>query len=754
MLSGAKSRSGSEKNLIIVESPTKAKTLARFLGSDYKTLATMGHIRDLPKKKLGIDIEKDFKPQYTIPYRAKKSVKLLKEQIGKAENIWLATDYDREGEAIAWHVIQVAKPKTQAKRVTFHEITKSAILEAIENPKKIDQKLVEAQQARRTLDRLVGYKLSPFLWKKITYGLSAGRVQSVTVRLVYDREQEIRKFKTQKYWQITAELSKKRDKKVERSEIPIGNIGKKFRASLVAINGKEFDKLELSQKKAKNVLKDLKGAQYKVANLETRKDKRYPAPPFVTSTMQQEASYKLGFSAKKTMIVAQQLYEGVKIVAEKGRTGLITYHRTDSTKVSVKAQFVAQKVIQELFGKKYTLEKPRQYKTQAKGAQEAHEAVRPTIPSLEPGKIKKDLAPDQFALYDLIWCRFIASQMREAIFEVTIVEVRAKEYLFRAKGERVKFLGFLKVYGKPRVFELPELKVNEGLNLLDLISKQKSTEPPQRYTEATLIKALEREGVGRPSTYAPIISTIQDRNYVVKKGKYFYPEELGEVVTKLLKKNFPKIVDIKFTAKMENDLDDIAEGKLERVKFLKEFWIDFEKNLKQKEKEVKKKDVIAEKVKEKCPECGKKLEVKFGKFGKFLSCMDYPKCKFSKPQVDTGSKMADKKIEEKVSGQKCKKCGAKMLAKESKFGPFLACSKYPKCKFTKSIVRKIGKSCPECKKGDIIERRTKAGKVFWGCSKYPKCKWATWEDPIKIEPKAKEIKNEQHNSKISSKANR
>ncbi len=729
------------KNLIIVESPTKAKTLARFLGSDYKTIATMGHIRDLPKKKLGIDIKKDFKSQYEIPYRAKKSVKLLKEQIGKAENVWLATDYDREGEAIAWHVVQVAKPKTQAKRVTFHEITKSAILEAIKNPKKIDQKLVEAQQARRTLDRLVGYKLSPFLWKKITYGLSAGRVQSVTVRLVYEKEQEIRKFKTQEYWKILAELSKR------------GKAKENFKALLVAIDGKEFDKLELSQKKAKNILKDLKEAQYKVANLETKEDKRYPAPPLVTSTMQQEASYKLGFSAKKIMIVAQQLYEGVKIAAEKGRTGLITYHRTDSTQVSTKAQWAAQKAIKELFGKKYALEKPRQYKTRAKGAQEAHEAVRPTIPSLEPEKIKKDLAPDLFALYSLIWRRFLASQMREAIFEVTIVEVKAKKYLFRAKGERIKFLGFLKVYGAPKVFELPDLKVDEILDLLDLISEQKATEPPQRYTEATLIKALEREGVGRPSTYAPIISTIQDRNYVVKKGKYFYPEELGEVVTRLLKKNFPKIVDIKFTAKMENDLDDIAEGKLKRLKFLKEFWTDFEKNLKQKEKEVKKKDVILEKVEEKCPECGKELEVKFGKFGKFLSCTGYPKCKFSKPQVNTGSKKADKKIEEKVSGQKCKKCGGKMLIKESRFGPFLACSKYPKCKFTKSIIQKIGKSCPECKKGDIIERRTKAGKVFWGCSKYPKCKWATWEDPKRIEPKAKETNNEQHNSKLSSKAN-
>ncbi len=732
------------ENLIIVESPTKAKTLARFLGSQYKTIATMGHIRDLPKKSLGIDIKKDFKPEYVIPYKAKKSVKLLKEQIKDAKNLWLATDYDREGEAIAWHVIQVAKPKTQAKRITFHEITKSAILEAIKNPKKIDKKLVEAQQARRVLDRLVGYKLSPFLWKKITYGLSAGRVQSVTVRLVYEREQEIRNFKVQEYWRIIAKLKTKKEKEKTGE----------FKALLVAINDKEFDKLEISKRKAGNILKDLKDARYKVKNLEIKEDKRYPAPPFITSTMQQEASFKLGFSAKKTMMIAQQLYEGVKIAAEKGRTGLITYHRTDSTQVSTKAQFAARKVIKELFGKKYTLEKPRQYKTRVKGAQEAHEAVRPTIPTFLPEKIEKDLAPDQFVLYDLIWRRFLTSQMREAIFEVTIADVIAKKYLFRAKGERVKFLGFLKVYKVPKVFTLPDLKIGELLDLLDLISEQKSTEPPQRYTEATLIKALEREGVGRPSTYAPIISTIQDRDYVVKKSKYFYPQELGELVTKLLKKNFPNIVDIKFTAKMEDDLDDIAKGKLEKIKFLKEFWKDFEKNLKQKEKEVKKKDVIAEKVEERCPECKKSLEIKFGKFGKFLSCTGYPKCKFSRPVVDTGSKRADKKIEKKVSSQVCKKCGAGMVVKESKFGPFLACSKYPKCKFTKSIVKKIGISCPECKKGDIIERRTKAGKVFWGCSKYPKCKWATWEDPRKIEPKPKETNNEQHNSKFSSKANR
>lgn len=722
------------KNLIIVESPTKAKTLSRFLGSQYKIVATMGHIRDLPKKELGIDIGHSFKPDYVIPYRAKKAVKYLKDYTKQAENIWLATDYDREGEAIAWHVVQVTKPKTEPKRITFHEITKSAILKALKNPRKVDSKLVSAQQTRRILDRLVGYKLSPFLWKKITYGLSAGRVQSAAVRLVCEKEQEIKNFKSEEYWQVKARLKSKNKK--EKS--------KGFEALLVEIDNKKLEKFDINKNKAARILKDLKGVRYQVKNLASQEDKRYPAPPFITSSLQQEGSYKLGFSAKITMRIAQQLYEGIKL-SQRGSTGLITYMRTDSTNVSSKSQNQAKSVINKKYGQKYSLDHPRHYKTQAKSAQEAHEAIRPTIPSLAPDEIKKDLTNEQFKLYDLIWKRFIASQMKEAIFKVTYVDIQAKKYLFRSKGEKINFLGFLKVYSKPNAVTLPDLKINEYLDLIKLLSEQKFTEPPARYTEATLIKILEKEGIGRPSTYAPIISTVQDRNYVVKKGKYFYSEELGEIVIKVLKKNFPNIVDVKFTAKMEEDLDDIAAGNKKSINFLNDFWQDFEKNLKNKEKEVKKKDIIIQKTDETCPKCHKKLEVKFGKFGKFLSCIGYPKCKYSKPMLDTGSKRADKKIEKEIEGEKCPKCGAEMIIKEGRFGQFLACSKYPKCKTTKAIIKKVGLTCPECKKGDIIERRTKKGKTFWGCSNFPKCQWATWEDPreIKPEPRNDLLKNKE-----------
>ncbi len=733
---------GEMKNLIIVESPTKAKTLARFLGSNYRTIATFGHIRDLPKKSLAVDIKKDFKPKYIIPAKSRKIVKILKELLAKTENLWLATDFDREGEAIAWHVVKIIKPKIEPKRITFHEITKSAILKALKKPRQIDEKLVSAQQTRRILDRLVGYKLSPFLWRKITSGLSAGRVQSVATRLVFEREQEIKNFKAEEYWQIIAELSK--HKKPNQN----------FKALLVEIDGKKFDKLEISKNKASRIIKDLARAQYRVKNLDTKEEKRYPSPPFVTSTLQQEASYKLGFTAKKTMMVAQQLYEGIKI-SQKGRTGLITYMRTDSTQVARKAQIEAKKVIEKNFGKKYSLAEFRIYK-KAKGAQEAHEAIRPTIPSLFPDKVQKDLTRDQAKLYGLIWKRFIASQMKEAIFEVTIVDVAAKKYLFRAKGERIKFLGFLKVYGQPQVFTLPALKLSEILDLLNLSSEQHFTNPTERYTEATLIKALEKEGVGRPSTYAPTISTIQDRDYVIKKGKYFYLQELGEVVTKVLKKNFPKIVDIGFTAKLEKDLDDIASGNKKSLEFLQEFWTDFEKNLKEKEKDVKKEDLISRETDEKCPECGKKLEVKFGRFGKFLSCTGYPDCKYSKPLAGTGNSREDKKIEKQAEEERCEKCGAEMVIKESRFGPFLACSRYPKCKFTKSIIKKIGLTCPECGKGDIIERRTKRGKIFWGCTEYPKCRWASWQNPKEmknLKQISKEKDSESNNSRIGPKTN-
>ncbi|MFH1388198.1 MAG: type I DNA topoisomerase [Patescibacteria group bacterium] len=723
--------------LIIVESPTKTKSISKFLGKEYKLLSSYGHIRDLPQKGLGVDIKNNFKPEYVISDKAKKVVKELREAAKKSDLIILATDEDREGEAIAWHILHALKmnEKGNYQRIVFHEITKSAIEKALENPRKIDINLVDAQQARRILDRLVGYKLSPFLWKKVARGLSAGRVQSVAVRLIVDKEREIEAFKPEEYWSIEANL-KKQDNPEE------------FIARLAKKDNKKIDKLGIKDKKeADEILKELKGAEYKISDIQKKETKKYPAPPFKTSTLQQEASRKLGFSAKQTMRLAQQLYEA----------GLITYHRTDSLNLSNESLRDANEFIKNKFGLKYISSSPRFYKTKSKGAQEAHEAIRPTKSEHDPDEIKNYPDGRQYKLYRLIWQRFIASQMNPAILDNVAIDIQANgstgsPCIFRANGSTIKFDGFLKIYPtKLKEKNLPELNKEEILELIKLISEQHFTQPPARYTEASLVKILEEYGIGRPSTYASIISVIQDRKYVEKDDqKRFVPAEIGFTVIDILKKHFPKIVDVKFTANVEENLDKISEGKQKWQDILKEFYEPFEKNLKKKTEEVKKED-FQKKLGRKCPECKSELVEKFGRFGKFIACTNYPECKYTEKSAD------DKKKEDEIRKNEgdekgdiiCDKCGSKMEIKNGPYGMFLGCSKYPECKNIKKIENKTGVKCPECKKGEIVERKSKKGRIFYSCSKYPKCKFALWDKPIKEEcPKCKSLLVQTKNNKI------
>ena len=667
------------KQLVIVESPTKARTISRFLGKDFVVESSYGHIRDLPRSKLGVDVEHNFAPQYIIPTKSRKQVNLLKKEAAKADRVILATDEDREGEAIAWHLAEALGIDTaKAERIVFHEITKTAIEEALKNPRDIDLKRVDAQQARRVLDRLVGYSLSPFLWKKVIRGLSAGRVQSVAVRLIVEREREIQAFKPQEYWTVEAELHPEKRSK------------EKFFARLAKVNGEALDKFAIkSEGEAKNIVQNLEGARWNVANLEKRAVSKKPPTPFTTSTLQQEAFRRLGFGARQTMRFAQQLYEGVELGSE-GSTGLITYMRTDSMNLSEESLARARSVIGELFGINYALPSPRRFKTKAKGAQEAHEAVRPTDPSRTPESIKQYLDRSQYRLYDLIWRRFMASQMPEALFEASTADIAAKskdptapEYLFRASGQTMKFDGFLAVWlTKTEDIILPELGKDESLGLDDVLPNQHFTEPPPRFSEASLIKALEEAGIGRPSTYAPTLATIQDRNYVEKDdAKRLKPTEIGFIVNDLLVEHFPAIVDIQFTAKMEEEFDEIAEGKREWQPIIREFYEPFAKRLAEKYDVVEKRtpDETTDQV---CDKCGKPMLIKYGRFGKFLACSGFPDCKNAKP-----------------------------LAKEP-----------PKS---------TGIKCPECGEADIVERRTRKKRLFFGCARYPDCTYATWADPRK-----------------------
>ncbi len=727
------------KNLVIVESPAKAKTISRFLGKDYKVLASMGHVRDLPKSKMGIDIEGNFEPTYMVSADKKKVIKQLKDELKKAEELWIATDQDREGEAIGWHLLEALKvnpKKTPTHRIVFHEITEGAIKNSLKDPQDINMHVVDAQQARRVLDRLVGYELSPLLWKKIRYGLSAGRVQSVAVRLVVEREREIEAFKPEEFWKIIGTFQKEEGKE------------ETFDTELQKYKGKKF--IPGNEKEAKKVLTDIKGADYKITKVEKKQVKRNPAPPFITSTLQQEASRKLGFSVKKTMMVAQQLYEGVDIGG--GHVGLITYMRTDSVNLSNLALSDAKKVIEKTYGKKFCLDTPRRYKGR-KGAQEAHEAIRPVDLTRKPDDLKGILDKDQARLYELIWKRTIACQMKEAILDKVGVDVepeksgKSLEYTFRATGQSIKFPGFMEVYLEGRDNEeeqaadseklLPVLSEGEMVKEKKMDSTQHFTKPPARYTEASLVKKLESEGIGRPSTYAPTISTIMTRGYIEKEAKALKPTDLAMVVTDLLVKHFSNIVDYKFTAEMEEKLDEVEEGKRKWVPMIKEFYGPFHQNIQEKEKSLTKADVVNEETDEICEKCGSKMVIKLGRFGKFLSCSNYPECKNAKPLGDGGpaEKKEDtpqvKELKEKFKDKKCEKCGSPLEVKVGRYGPFLGCSNYPECKNIVPITVFSGVKCPKCGSGQLVERRTKkGGRVFWGCNKFPKCRFATWNKPL------------------------
>ncbi|NOQ67906.1 type I DNA topoisomerase [Patescibacteria group bacterium] len=620
------------KKLIIVESPTKAKTISKFLDNSFIVKSSFGHLRDLPKSKLGVDTENNFEPEYVINPKSKKQATELKKYAKECDEIILASDEDREGEAIAWHLAQIlnlegfgnGKKEKPYKRIVFHEITKDAIKEALKTPREIDMNLVDAQQARRILDRLVGYKLSPLLWKKIRYGLSAGRVQSVAVRLICEKEDEINKFKPEEYWDIRSKVKSQKSK-----------VGKEFEARLVKIDGKSVGKLGVKTKnEADKIKQNLEKATYQIEKITKKETKKNPLPPFTTSTLQQASSNRFGYSAKQTMMIAQQLYEGVNL-GEKGSSGLITYMRTDSLSLSKSSLESADKYITTKFGKKYS--ERRFFKTKSKGAQEAHEAIRPANPELDPESVKEFLDSKQFKLYELIWQRMIASQMQSAIIDSTTVDISAVEtqnlaslqkYTLRTNGSTIKFEGFLKVYPtKSEEIILPELTEKEKLDLIKIISEQHFTQPPARFNEASLIKVLEELGIGRPSTYAPTISTVQDRGYVEKIEKRLHPKEIGIIVNKLLVEHFPKIVDVKFTAKMEEDLDEVAENKKDWVKILKDFYNPFNKNLMEKEKEIDKKELTEEKTDEKCEKCKSPMIIKLGRFGKFMACSNYPDCK-------------------------------------------------------------------------------------------------------------------------------
>ncbi len=696
-----------KKNLIIVESPAKAHTIEKFLGKDYEVKACGGHVRDLPPNKIGVDIENGFEPDYQIIKGKQKTIDILKKAAEHSNIVFLAPDPDREGEAIAWHLKYLLGKDANIKRIEFHEITKEAVQEAIKHPRAIDKHRVDAQQARRILDRLVGYKISPLLWRKIRKGLSAGRVQSVAVRIVCEREKLIDDFKPVEYWSLEAELAKSA---AAAEKEPIHFIAK--------LTGKGEDKLVVSnQNQSDEIMAAIKGATFTVQTVLTKEGKRHPAPPFITSTLQQDASRRLGYSAKKTMLMAQGLYEA----------GFITYMRTDSVRIAQTALDAVRKLIGEKYGENFLPEKPNTYKMK-KSAQDAHEAIRPTYLENTPESINDKLTPDQAKLYALVWNRFLACQMLPAVFDQTTVNIDANGYNFRASGSVRKFDGFMAVYveGQDVASEedeeatVPPLAKGEKLNLIKVDPKQHFTEPPPRYNEATLVKEMELKGIGRPSTYAPTLATIQDRGYVTKEGRALKPTELGKITNEQLMKGFPQILDYEFTAKMEESLDEILEGEVKWVNVLADFYKIFKKSLDQADKVMDKvkTEVMTE---EKCPTCGKNLVQRQGRFGEFLACSGFPTCRYTR---NLGP-------EEQPTGEVCEKCGKPMIIKHSRFGKMLACSGYPECKNFKPMLTTTGVKCPRpgCT-GDLVTRRTKKGKVFYSCSKWPECRYALWDKPV------------------------
>lgn len=698
-----KERARRDGKLVIVESPAKARTVGRFLGRGYTVRASIGHVRDLLRSQLSVDVENNFKPKYRVPNDKRKTVQELKEEVRKAKEVYLATDPDREGEAIAWHLVEATgiEPE-QARRVVFHEITKDAVAKAFAHPRKLNMNLVNAQQARRILDRLVGYKISPLLWDRIRGRTSAGRVQSVALRLVVEREREIQNFVPEEYWSLAALLAQQET----RGQEPRPS----FLAKLYRLRGGEVNLKNQADTQA--IVNDLEGAHYLVLDVREGQRRRKPAAPFTTSTLQQEASRKLGFGARQTMRIAQQLYEGIKL-GDEGQVGLITYMRTDSVNVSQQAQLEARKLIEQRYGPEFLPPKPPVYKTRAKGAQEAHEAIRPTSVMRTPESVSRYLDRNQRRLYELIWKRFVASQMAPAVFDTIAADIaglprrqypamtaqqaeamaptlKQVDYLFRASGSRVRFPGFLTVYEESRDDAgrtngeegdkwLPALRQGELLDLLELLPEQHFTQPPPRYTEASLVKALEEHGIGRPSTYAPILSTIQSRGYVELRDKRLHPTELGFIVCDRLVKHFPDVFEVGFTARMEEALDAIASGEQDWVSVLRDFYDPFSKMLAEAERNMERAEVQNQPIGEACPECGHALVVRFGRFGKFIGCSNYPTCRYTRP-----------------------------------------------------IVVKTGVTCPKCRQGELVERRSRRGRLFFGCERYPACDFSTWKRPLPV----------------------
>jgi len=765
------------KALVIVESPAKAKTINKYLGKQYVVKASLGHIKDLPKKDLAVDVDRHFQPRYEVIEGKKKLIAELKQAAKKVESVYLAADPDREGEAICFHLQEELQDKKNGKngpsihRVMFNEITKKAIQKAFEKPGKVDVHLVDAQQARRVLDRLVGYKISPLLWDKVRRGLSAGRVQTVALRLIVEREREVRAFVPREYWTIDAELAAKK-----------GSLW----ARLAKINEEPAE--IASGQASDDVLAQIEGADYVVRSVVTREKKRNPVAPFITSTLQQESARKLRFSVKRTMMLAQRLYEGIELGKE-GAVGLITYMRTDSTRVSDDALKDARDYIRERYGKEFLPESPNIYKSK-KDAQDAHEAIRPTSLAYAPDLVEKYLAEDEMKLYRLIWNRFVASQMMPALFDQTTIDVAAKgknglEYLFRATGSVPKFEGFLKIYqeGKDAADDedeelkhrLPAVAEGENLRFRSIKPEQHFTEPPPRYNEATLVKKLESDGVGRPSTYASILSTIQEREYVKKEGGRFYPTELGMVVTDLLLESFDDIFDVKYTARMEEELDEIEEGKLDWREAMADFYGKFSRDLEHAEEHMTDIKRMEKPTDLTCEKCGKPLVIKWGRHGSFIACTGYPECTYTReltvdlPDVDKvdlseqgdeeycencGRPMVlkkgrfgtfhactgypDCKTTKPIGGQqkkpdqpldeKCPQCGNHLVLKTGRYGEFTACSNYPTCKYVKQ--KTIGVKCPECSEGEVVERRSKRGKTFYGCNRWPDCNFVAWGKPV------------------------
>ncbi len=716
-----------ESHLVIVESPAKARTISKYLGKGYRVKASVGHIRDLPERELGVDVEHGFAPKYVTIRGKGKIIQELRRDADAVDTVILATDPDREGEAIAYHVAEQlgydeGRGNGRFQRVLFHEITRDAVRRALERPMQLDMRKVEAQQARRILDRLVGYQVSPMLWKPIRPGLSAGRVQTVALRLITEREQEIRAFEAQEYWSITAHL--------EKDAHP-------FDAKLHHVDGKAF--LLGNEDEATAVRDDVQNRPFVITEIKRRERTKNPPPPFTTSTLQQESAKRLGFTAQRTMRTAQQLYEGVDLGPE-GAVGLITYMRTDSTRIAASAADVARDHLRGRFGDEYVSTRLWGGKQQ-KGAQEAHEAIRPTDPARTPDSVKQYLDRDQFRLYELVWLRFMAGQMASAIFDTTTVdfdiagEKSGRSYLFRATGSILKFAGFTRLYQEAReegdhktldeMAPLPELAQGDRCRNNGIEPAQHFTQPPPRYTEASLVKELERLGIGRPSTYAAIISTLTDRDYVTLEQKRFQPTPLGETVAGVLIRAFPDIFAVDFTSEMENELDRVEEGELDWRRVLKDFYVPFSKRL--DESASRSEEIIREVVtageQVDCPECGRPMQVRWNRYGRFLGCTGYPECRHTQTLDEK------ERVEPKPTGEMCPKCGSELVEREGRFGAFIACSNYPTCKYTKPKTIP-GLTCPQCGIGEVAEKRTRRGKPFWGCVRYPDCDWSSWDEPL------------------------